>query len=298
MRVGNPYTVLRVKWTLLTRNSATKVTLNLFLSLYLSLSPATTFNPLTSLHSDRPFCYIHISIFRFHIFISTTLTSTTHHLFSPPLLTTASHHCFSLLITVTGRHVFMGYMYMPDKSAETIDEDGTGTLFLSVSLLPSLPSSSPTMPPSYHACLLPSSLPHSRPLPFPLSSPSLSTSPLSLFYFPPFPPANSTFFFFPFHVLPYFPHHLRFNPLHASCLHFDSSSLHCLDSLLILHYLSGFLHSGDVAELDADNDPLVPAPSGFMKVIRYAALRCHYLSHCHCNSLYLIVSLTLTLAVP
>ena len=23
-----------------------------------------------------------------------------------------------------GRHIFMGYMYMPDKTAETIDEDG------------------------------------------------------------------------------------------------------------------------------------------------------------------------------
>ena len=30
----------------------------------------------------------------------------------------------SLLMIITGRHVFMGYMYMPDKSAETIDEDG------------------------------------------------------------------------------------------------------------------------------------------------------------------------------
>ena len=60
-------------------------------------------------------------------------------------------HLFSpLLITLTGRHVFMGYMYMPDKSAETIDEDGTVTLVLPASL----PSSfSPTMPPS--------SLPHS-----------------------------------------------------------------------------------------------------------------------------------------
>ena len=44
-------------------------------------------------------------------------------LLAPPLpipLLTAS-----LLMIITGRHVFMGYMYMPDKSAETIDDDGT-----------------------------------------------------------------------------------------------------------------------------------------------------------------------------
>jgi long-chain-fatty-acid--CoA ligase ACSBG len=28
----------------------------------------------------------------------------------------------------------------------------------------------------------------------------------------------------------------------------------------------GYLHSGDVAEFDSDNHPLVPAPSGFMKI--------------------------------
>ena len=41
----------------------------------------------------------------------------------PPLLTL--FFTTSLFMNVTGRHVFMGYMYMPDKSAETIDEDGT-----------------------------------------------------------------------------------------------------------------------------------------------------------------------------
>ena len=44
----------------------------------------------------------------------------------------------SLLMTITGRHVFMGYMYMPDQSAETIDEDGIYPLLpLSLSFSPS-----------------------------------------------------------------------------------------------------------------------------------------------------------------
>ena len=32
--------------------------------------------------------------------------------------------CFFVSFYLIGRHIFMGYMYMPDKTAETIDEDG------------------------------------------------------------------------------------------------------------------------------------------------------------------------------
>ena len=107
--MGSPYTELRAKWTLLTRNSATKVTLLLFLflSLYpsLSLCSATTFNPL--------FWYLALTIFvtftslsfAFTFSSSTTFTSTSHYLF-----TSSSHsHYFSLTLLSTSYH----HLYPP-----------------------------------------------------------------------------------------------------------------------------------------------------------------------------------------
>ena len=132
--MGNPYTVLKAKWTLSTKNSATKVPLPLLsfsgpLPLTIStFSPLSLPLPLLLLPFHYLFSPLLLITSPHHLFSLSLFffTTSSYYLLSSPLLTTSYNYFSSpLLITITGRHVFMGYMYMPDKTSEAIDDDGT-----------------------------------------------------------------------------------------------------------------------------------------------------------------------------